>query len=62
MDHSLDQSFDQQGFEKPKQVSSSPNPKVIYKILKRLTGMVVLTEAEREEAGVYIGEHQDRKT
>jgi hypothetical protein len=59
MDNSPDQSFDQQGFDVPKNVGSFPNPSIIKRILKKLTGMVVLTETEREEAGIYVGDHKD---
>jgi hypothetical protein len=57
----MDRSFGQHEIETQEPGSSSTYSQGFKNILKWLTGLTMLTEAELDEAGVYIGNHQDNE-
>ena len=52
----MDNSFEQQGVEAQSKTSFSVNlPKIIDNLLNRMLRPFLLTEEEKQEAGIYIG-------
>lgn len=51
--------IDQEVFENKAQPVSPVKPNVFESIQKWVSGLHVITKSELEEAGVFIGNHQD---
>jgi hypothetical protein len=55
----MDHSFDQQEFETQKTGGFTADRQVFESILEWLADLVLLTKEEQNQAGIYIGDHQE---
>jgi hypothetical protein len=57
----MEQSFEQQEISTQEPGNFFANHHVFESLMKWLGSLTLLTKAELEEAGVYIGDHQDHE-